>query len=166
MFHSNLVAMLLLSVLLIFSGCAKNTDSDNEIIRVPEKAKTASEPVVSPSAVVDDEKGLEAVFFDFDSFALTPVSQEVLKNNAEWLKENPEMKVIIEGYSDERGSAKYNLVLGERRAQSAKKYLAGLGVSPDRLDVISFGEERPASEGHEATAWKLNRRVEFSADRH
>jgi peptidoglycan-associated lipoprotein len=151
--------------LLIFSGCAKNTISDDEIIRVPEAAKTDIEPVVPPSAVVDD-KGLETIFFEFDSSALTAISQQLLKNNAEWLQENPEMEVIIEGYSDERGSAKYNMMLGERRAQSTKKYLAELGVSPDRLDIISYGEERPASEGHAAAAWKQNRRVEFSADKY
>jgi peptidoglycan-associated lipoprotein len=165
MFRSYLVASLLLSVLLIFSGCAKNTVSDNEVIRVPEVAEKASEPVESPSVVVED-KGLEKIFFEFDSSALTATSQQLLKNNAEWMQENPEMQVIIEGYSDERGSAKYNLVLGEKRALSTKKYLTGLGVSPDRLDIISYGEERPASEGHEAAAWNQNRRVEFSANRY
>lgn len=165
MFRSYVVTSLLLLALLVFSGCAKNTSSDDEIIRVPEAVETASEPVVAAPPVEVDDKGLETVYFDFDSYVLTAISQQLLKSNADWLKENSEMEVIIEGYSDERGSAKYNQALGEKRALSTQKYLTELGVSPDRLDIISYGEERPANEGHDAAAYKQNRRVEFSANR-
>jgi len=162
MFRSCLVVSQLLSVLLIFSGCAQNTVSDNGVKQVQEVAETAVEPVVSPSVAVDD-KGLETIFFEFDSYDLTTASQQLLKSNAEWLKDNPEMDVIIEGYSDERGPAKYNLALGERRALSAQKYLGELGVSPERLEIVSYGEERPANGGHGTLAWQQNRRVEFVA---
>jgi peptidoglycan-associated lipoprotein len=104
---------------------------------------------------------LATILFEFDSHRLTTDSQQLLKNNAEQLLENTEARATIEGHCDERGSDGYNLALGERRAVAAKNYLAGLGISPERLAVISYGEERPASSGHTEIDWQQNRRVEF-----
>jgi peptidoglycan-associated lipoprotein len=72
-----------------------------------------------------------------------------------------DVKLRIEGHSDERGSAEYNLALGERRAKAAAKYLVTMGVKPDRLSTISYGEEHPAVQGHDESAWSKNRRDEF-----
>lgn len=168
MLRSFFVASLFLSALLLFSGCAQKSASDDDVITVPEAAQTVNEQVKAPEApaAVVDDKGPETIFFEFNSYALTPASKQLLKSNVNWFKENPQLTVIIEGYADERGSNQYNMALGERRALSTQKYLTDLGVSPDRLDVISYGEERPASEGHDAAAWQQNRRVEFNANRY
>lgn len=103
----------------------------------------------------------EKVYFTFDSFALSPQAQDVLKRKADVLRAQPTLKVLIEGNTDERGTEEYNLALGERRAQAAKKYLVLLGVNPMQLETISYGEERPADPGHDEQAWANNRRDEF-----
>jgi peptidoglycan-associated lipoprotein len=77
------------------------------------------------------------------------------------MHENPEVNVTIEGHCDERGSDEYNLALGERRAKAVKSYLAALGIAPDRLSTISYGEEMPATVGRDESAWSKNRRAEF-----
>ena len=87
----------------------------------------------------------------------------MLSKNAEiLLKGKPTVKIQIAGNCDERGSAEYNLALGERRAKSAQQYLITMGVAPDRLSIISYGKEKPAVEGHDEAAWAKNRRDEFT----
>ena len=106
-----------------------------------------------------------SVFFEFDSATLTKDAQERLTNVGNVLTAHPELKVRIEGNCDERGSEQYNLALGQRRADSAKKYLAGLGVQPQQITAISFGAEKPKAQGHDEEAWKQNRRDDVSAQR-
>jgi len=103
----------------------------------------------------------EDVYFEFDSSALTMSAQEVLKRKAEWLRDNPDRRVVIEGHCDERGTNEYNLALGDRRAASAKQFLSDLGVSTSRLSTISYGEERPVDPRHNEEAWAKNRRAHF-----
>jgi len=105
--------------------------------------------------------GLQRIYFDFDQFTLTPESRDILAQNAEYMKANSGLKVRIEGFCDERGSDEYNLALGERRANATKNYLVSLGIDPNRLSIISFGEEMPLDPGHTESAWAKNRRVEF-----
>lgn len=100
----------------------------------------------------------DRVFFDFDSSAIGEKSQETLKAQAAWLKAYPALNVIIEGHADERGTREYNLALGERRAESVKKYLVALGLSSVRIQTVSFGKERPAVAGSNENAWRQNRR--------
>ncbi|MBI5893854.1 MAG: peptidoglycan-associated lipoprotein Pal [Deltaproteobacteria bacterium] len=85
----------------------------------------------------------------------------VLEKDAEWLKKNPAVKIKIEGHCDERGSDEYNLALGDRRANSAKKYLANLGIDSNRISTISYGEEKPACKEANESCWSKNRRAEF-----
>lgn len=114
------------------------------------------------SSVVEVEDiNLEMIHFDFDKYNIKPQYQQVLERHAGWLKENPSVNVIIEGNTDEWGTEEYNLALGERRAVAAKNYLTNLGVSPDRLSTISYGESRPIDPAHNPTAWAMNRRDEF-----
>jgi peptidoglycan-associated lipoprotein len=118
----------------------------------------------------DLDKALEqlrnvSVFFEFDSAVLTRDAQDKLTNVANVLTAHPELKVRIEGNCDERGSGQYNLALGQRRADSAKKYLAGLGVQSQQITAISFGAEKPKATGHDEEAWKQNRRDDVSAQR-
>jgi peptidoglycan-associated lipoprotein len=103
----------------------------------------------------------EPIYFDFDEWDLTPDARAILTKKAAWLRTNLQFSVRIEGYCDERGTGEYNLALGERRADSAKKFLFALGISGKRLSTISFGEERPADPRHTEEAWAKNRRDEF-----
>ncbi len=124
-----------------------------------EAPKMAEAQTVKASAVA---AALETVYFDFDKSDLRQDSRDVLYKNAELLlKVQPDAKVKIEGHCDERGSAEYNLALGERRAKSAMQYLVTLGVKADRVSIISYGKEKPAVDGHDDAAWAKNRRAEF-----
>lgn len=99
-----------------------------------------------------------SVFFEFDSAQLSKDAQDRLSAVADILVKHPELKVRIEGNADERGSEQYNLALGQRRADAAKKYLANLGVHSRQITSISFGAEKPKNPGHDEAAWKENRR--------
>jgi len=111
--------------------------------------------------IVYESSILKDIHFDFDKYNIRPEDAEILKENAAILKKYPNLKIQIEGHCDERGTNEYNLALGERRANSAKNYLISLGISPDRLSTISYGEERPLDPGHNEEAWAKNRRAHF-----
>ncbi len=114
---------------------------------------------VSTSTISD----LETVYFDFDKSAIREDSAATLRKNASIIKANADWgQIIIEGNTDERGSEEYNLALGERRAMAVKRYLVDLGVPSARLRTVSFGEAKPAVPGHDETAWRYNRRTDFS----
>jgi peptidoglycan-associated lipoprotein len=102
---------------------------------------------------------LKDVYFDFDSYEVGAADAEILKQNAAVILKNPSWKIQIEGHCDERGTAEYNLALGERRANSVKKYLVTLGIPQARISTISYGEERPFDRGHTEEAWSKNRRA-------
>ncbi|MGD8266646.1 MAG: peptidoglycan-associated lipoprotein Pal [Desulfobacterales bacterium] len=103
----------------------------------------------------------ENVHFAFDSAALSPRGQDVLKRKAAWLNDNPGMTVVIEGHCDERGTPEYNMALGERRAESARAFLVDTGVSSSRLRTTSYGEEKPLDPRSNEEAWAKNRRAQF-----
>jgi peptidoglycan-associated lipoprotein len=124
-----------------------------------EVVAAAPEKVEVP--VVQDAGNLDTVFFDYDSSVLTPEALRLLNRHAEWLQENQEVTATIEGHCDERGSDEYNLALGERRATVARDYLVAQGITPGRLAIVSYGEQRPATGGHDEAAWEKNRRIEF-----
>lgn len=108
------------------------------------------------------EKGhLYTIYFDYDRYNVRESDMDYLTKNARWLGINPAIKVRIEGHADERGETDYNLALGDKRARSIRKYLEDMGITVDRLDVVSYGEEKPAVEGHDEDAWARNRRAEF-----
>ena len=101
------------------------------------------------------------IYFDFDRSELRAEDQRVLTAHANFLARNPRAAIILEGHTDERGSREYNLALGERRSQSVRQVLQLNGATTGQLEVVSYGEERPAATGHEESAWRLNRRVEL-----
>ena len=103
----------------------------------------------------------EAIYFDFDRSFIRPEYRPVLAKKAEFLREFPEYNLRIEGNCDERGTNEYNLALGDRRSDSARNYLISLGISPDRIETISYGEERPLAVGHNEASWSQNRRDDF-----
>jgi len=104
---------------------------------------------------------LEQIYFDFDASTLSPQARNTLVKNADIMKKDSAVHVVITGNCDERGSDEYNLALGERRAKAAMQYLMTIGVPEKRLSVISYGKEKPAVDGHDETAWAKNRRDEF-----
>jgi len=105
-----------------------------------------------------------AVYFDFDRADLSNAALDVLAEKAQWLTDNPEATVFLLGHTDERGTVEYNLALGERRALSVKDFLTNVGIAPERLTTVSYGEEMPADVGQNEAAWAKNRRVEFLLD--
>jgi len=103
----------------------------------------------------------EDIHFDFDGFFLTDKAKEILAKKVSWFLDNPGVKIEIEGHCDERGTNEYNMALGERRANSAMKYLIIAGVKVDRISTISYGEERPLDAGQNEDTWTKNRRAYF-----
>ena len=108
-----------------------------------------------------DNSMFKVIYFDFDKSDLRADAREGLQANASYLKSNSGVQITIEGNCDERGSNEYNLALGKRRAEAAYKYLVDLGVDSGRMTTVSYGEEKPAVEGHNELAWAKNRRDEF-----
>ncbi len=104
---------------------------------------------------------LDRIFFDFDASTITSSAADTLKKNAKTIKGNAKMKVLVEGHCDDRGTTEYNIALGERRAKAGLDYLVGLGVERSRLDMKSWGEERPLDMGQSEASYKKNRRDEF-----
>ena len=109
----------------------------------------------------DTAKGLQKIHFDFDQSDVKSEFKKTLEGNANYLKDHDKTSVTIEGHCDERGTAEYNLALGERRAMSTKKYLISLGISADRIYTISYGEELPIDPNHSEDSWAKNRRAHF-----
>ena len=108
---------------------------------------------------LNQDSPLQPVFFAYDSAEIDASSRRVLDQNAEVLRRNPNWVITIEGHCDERGTAEYNLALGERRAVAARQYLEDLGLAADRLRTVSYGKEFPFDPGHDEAAWRQNRRA-------
>lgn len=104
---------------------------------------------------------LKPAFFDYDKADIRADTRDVLAANATWLKKYASVQFTIEGHSDERGTAQYNLALGDRRANAAKDYLASLGVDASGIKTVSYGKERPFATGHDEDSWQKNRRAHF-----
>jgi peptidoglycan-associated lipoprotein len=116
----------------------------------------------SRSGMASGQPGERSVFFEFDKSNLTPQDRKLVEAHAQYLKEHPDLKVRVEGNTDERGSKEYNLALGQRRAESVTKVMKLLGVKDQRVEAVSYGEEKPRSQGHDEQAWQQNRRSDIS----
>jgi peptidoglycan-associated lipoprotein len=178
---------IVLLVAVLFSGCAKKQppiartppppppSGSTGPARPPAPPEPISEPAVVPAEPMIDESGLEAksldeinrdsplqpIFFAYDSAEISGDSQGVLSRNAEVLKKYPSWMITIEGHCDERGTAEYNLALGERRALAASTYLVSLGIAANRLRTVSYGKEFPFDPGKTEEAFAKNRRAHF-----
>ena len=136
---------------------------------------SADVTVNSPPAISVPSKGMSAeeefnarvqpIFFDYDTYDIRGDAQAILAKNADYLNTHPDIKVVIGGYCDERGSDEYNLVLGQNRAQAAKTALVTAGIAADRIRVISYGKEKPFCSDSTEECWQLNRRDGFTIDR-
>ncbi|MFQ5742761.1 MAG: peptidoglycan-associated lipoprotein Pal [Acidobacteriota bacterium] len=124
------------------------------------EAATPSPAVLTPEQL--NRMGvLRTIFFDYDKSEIRSDQRSTLQANAQWLRENANVKILVEGHCDERGTREYNVALGDRRAAAAMDYLSSLGIPRARIETISYGEERPAVDGHNETAWSRNRRAEL-----
>jgi peptidoglycan-associated lipoprotein len=113
-------------------------------------------------AIQEEPTPLENIYFEYDSAALTADAMGILQHHAMWIKDHPGPQVTIEGHCDERGTAEYNMALGEHRARAVYDYLTSLGVPGARLNTVSFGKERPVELTHNEAGWSKNRRAHFN----
>jgi peptidoglycan-associated lipoprotein len=164
------VAPVLLALALM-SGCAHHPKPapapPTTPTPVPTPTQTAPAPTPTPPAPTSEStslrsEDLQPVFFDFDSAALTEAARGTLDKNSKTLRDHADAKLVVEGHCDERGTVEYNQALGERRAQAAREYLVAAGINASRLEVISYGKERPFDPGHDESAWAKNRRAHFT----
>lgn len=168
---------------LLSASCARQTPPVTEAPMPPPPAASPAPlvrerieepaPLAPPEAVADESIGsrslddlnrespLKPAFFGYDSGELDAAAQRVVQENADLLRRYPAWAVTIEGHCDERGTAEYNLALGERRAMAVRSYLVSLGIAPDRLRLVSYGKEFPFDPGHDEAAWSRNRRAHF-----
>jgi peptidoglycan-associated lipoprotein len=109
--------------------------------------------------VAQERRYIQDAFFGYDESALSSDAQSALTSSANWLKQNAQYNILVEGHCDERGTEQYNLALGDRRANIVKQYLQTLGVDASRMRTVSYGEERPFDAGHDESAWAKNRRA-------
>jgi peptidoglycan-associated lipoprotein len=132
---------------------------------VPEPTGVPPEPDdVIAGASIDDinrKSPLKPLFYNLDSAEIDGTGQRALQENADVLKKYSSWQISVEGHCDERGTAEYNLALGERRAVAARNYLVSLGISADRIKTVSYGKEFPFDPGHDESAWSKNRRAHF-----
>lgn len=157
-----LALLLVMPGFLFIASCQKRVAAEAPApAPAPVAPKPAPAPAPAPAKLEVPAFMTERVYFDFDKSVLKLEAQALLKKKAEWLKANSNAKLLIEGNCDERGTAEYNLALGERRAESAKKFLVDLGIDAKRISTISYGEERPMDPRHTEDAWAKNRNDGF-----
>ena len=158
----SLVVPLVVVLAVFLSGCC--SPKKKAVKATPAPRPVAQAPVVKdapPPPPAAAPVALPIIYFDFDKSNLKQPAVAKLDNVADFMSKNADANIRIEGHCDERGTSEYNLALGDRRANSAKKYLVDLGVSAERLSTISYGEEKPADPGHDEAAWAKNRRDEI-----
>ena len=161
-------------ILFLSLGCSTK---DKHNIGVPIQEKNEAQPFEpvpdSDGSALHDGSGSESllgdgnlnpVFFEYDSFDIGEAQMPVLQTNARVVKDQGLPRIRIEGHCDERGTEEYNLALGDRRARATKEFLISLGLDPQKLQTLSYGESRPFEKGHDETAWSSNRRAHFVVD--
>lgn len=147
----------ILAVCLLVSACAGQEESPTAGAGGP-SAGAGAGPAPGTVAEFVQEVG-DRVFFGFDRYDISPQARSTLDRQAAWLQQYPEVEVVIEGHADERGTRAYNLALGERRANAVRNYLVASGVSPTRIETVSYGKERPIDPRSTEEAWARNRRA-------
>lgn len=160
----------LIAVLALGAGCAKKaaeappttppappTTTNTTPPATTPPVDTTPTPTTGSGAITSSD--LQPAFFDYDSHALRDDARAALDRDAKLLRDNAGVNVTVEGHCDERGTVEYNQALGERRAQAARDFLVNAGIATGRLQVVSYGKERPFAEGHDESAWQQNRRA-------
>jgi peptidoglycan-associated lipoprotein len=120
-------------------------------------AAGATSPLKDPKSILSKR----TVYFDYDSYAVKDEHKALIESHAKYLQANKPAKVTLQGHTDERGTREYNIALGQKRADAVKKLMQLLGATEIQIETVSFGKEKPKSEGHDEGAWAMNRRVEI-----
>ena len=162
-----LVILLPLLLLALVIGCGKKPELEPETMPIDttvgdDTSETSTDPYGEDPVERDPLDIFKTVYFDFDKYNLRADAKRDLQHNVEVMKKNADWKILIAGHCDERGTVEYNLALGEKRARSARDYLTSLGIEANRIEIISYGKEKPADYGHTEAAWSLNRRAVFT----
>ncbi len=159
----HIVSTVTVATALVLAGCSKKAPEE---LPPPPATETPAPPPAaegptpgSQAHFVQVMNGQDTIYFDTDRYNIDSADQAALTQQAQYLAQYPNVRATVEGHADERGTREYNLALGERRANAAKNYLASLGVSPDRISVVSYGKERPKALGSNEQAWAQNRRA-------
>ena len=166
---------LAVAAVLTAAGCAtEGSQSSAASSGAQPAARTAASPAAAPaprsarditigsgSGAAKTAPMMRSVYYAYDKSELTAESRKIIEANAEYLRANPKLKVVVEGNADERGSAEYNVALGQRRADSVSKIMTLLGISSDRIETVSLGKEKPKVVGHDESAWSQNRRSDI-----
>ena len=153
-----------LALLLVIPGLMFSVSCQKKLVDASPEPMAKPAPAPAPAPAAYKAPGVimqEDIYFDFDKATLTPSAQDNLLRKAEWLRENSDVTVTIEGHCDARGTNEYNLALGDRRAESAKAFLVDLGIAASRVTTISYGEERPVCTQQDEECWAKNRRDNF-----
>jgi peptidoglycan-associated lipoprotein len=162
-------ALVALLAAVVLTGCAKKKAPEpppappvmekQEPVPTPPPPPAKEEPAPTPPQVTSSD--FQPVFFDFDSYALREDGRAALDRDTKLLRDNDGIQITIEGHCDERGTVEYNQALGEKRAAAARDYLVAAGISATRIEIISYGKERPFATGHDEASWQQNRRAHF-----
>ena len=160
---------LAVSAALAFAGCSSTKLDDKPKIEdkpmQPQTTQTDDKKKITPIDVTDDMQAPadsgRSVFFDFDSYVVKDESGNVIQSNGKYLAGKKGQKVTIQGNTDERGTAEYNLALGQKRAEAVRKSLAAMGVADGQMEAVSLGKEKPRAQGHDESAWAQNRRADI-----
>jgi len=156
-----------------FAGCATQGSEDNAANAAANNAsRAAPAPAPAPApqssfALGSQSAGLKtapmmrSIYYEYDRAEITAEGKKIIEANAEYLRSHPGVKVVVEGNADERGSAEYNVALGQRRADSVSKIMSLLGIPSERVETVSFGKEKPKIKGHDESSWSQNRRSDI-----
>jgi peptidoglycan-associated lipoprotein len=171
--------VMIFSVMLFTTSCTKTmvqtqpvSTTDSEVQKAPDRSAEEAEQA---ERLKEDRLRAEAaareaaetafvnenIYFAFDSSVLSDQAQQILNSKADYLRTNLDITITVEGHCDDRGTDAYNIALGEQRAESIKIILAGLGIGTNRLNTVSYGEERPIATRHDDASWAKNRRAQF-----
>ncbi|MEH6454212.1 MAG: peptidoglycan-associated lipoprotein Pal [Psychromonas sp.] len=173
---SLLIALPMLALAACSSNDSMDTDTDAtnsaaEAAAAAEAGNTVETDTISAVELTEEELMVQeytdailetTIQFDFDKAMIKPEFTSILDAHAEFLVDNPEKSLTIEGHTDSKGTPEYNIALGERRAMSVSTYLENMGVSTSQISVVSYGEEKPANPAHNEAAWNENRRAELA----
>jgi peptidoglycan-associated lipoprotein len=156
------------------ASSVSNGSSNSGMSDINSSASSSSQQVQQPKSTVEPVNSLgnentsagpanveKVVYFDYDSFTVKPEFQATIEAHAQFLKSNSRAKLSLEGHTDERGGREYNLALGQKRADAVRQSLTLLGVNAAQIETVSFGEEKPAVQGSDESAYAKNRRAEF-----
>ena len=153
----------------LFAGCSSTKlDDKPKIDDKPVQAQPQQQadnrtvtPIVTPPDTMAPADANRSVYFDFDSYVVKDEYTPVIQANSKYLSAKKDRKVTIQGNTDERGTAEYNLALGQKRAEAVRKSLAALGVPDSQMEAVSLGKEKPKAQGHDEAAWAQNRRADI-----